>query len=149
MHPVPISLVHAFTTELAVSANPAVEIGRPPNLDLADLHCEHLTLHSADNAPHWRVQLRLQQDATLKNNSPYSFRWAGEGWFELAPNFPAERAEDFVTVNGTSILYGLAREQLRQIMSMGPLVPIMLPAVTFARQPTQPVPQAALASPSQ
>jgi preprotein translocase subunit SecB len=138
MRPVPISLVHAFTTELTVQANPSLDGARAPNLELSDLRCEHLTLHPAEKQPHWRVQLKIQQDANAKNNAPYSFRLAMEGWFALAPDFPAEHSERFVAVNGTAILYGLAREQLRQTMSMGPFIPILLPTVTFAPESAQP-----------
>jgi preprotein translocase subunit SecB len=55
-----------------------------------------------------------------------------EGWFTLTPDIPADQSERFVSINGTAILYGLAREQLRSAMSAGPFVPIMLPSVTFA-----------------
>jgi len=135
MRPVAISLVHAFTSEIAVLANPAMDLSRPPALDLADLNCQHVTLQPDDKQPHWRVQLRLRQEATPKNNSPYTFRIAIEGWFTLNPTFPADQAERFVTVNGTSILYGIAREQLRQAMATGPFLPILLPSVTFAPAP--------------
>lgn len=132
MRPVPISLIHAFTTEVAVTANLAFDPGRPVNLDIADLRCEHTTLEPDGGVQHWRVKLRLQQEATPHNNTPYSFRIEIEGWFTLQEGFPAADAARFVTVNGTSILYGLAREQLRMAMSTGPFVPILLPSVTFA-----------------
>src|SRR5208282_3205748 len=111
MRPTFISLVYAFTTDLAVQVNPTVEIARPANLNFADLRCEHVTSPPDEKQPHWRVQLRLQQDATPGNNAPYSFRLAMEGWFILAPNFPADQAERVVSINATGILYGLAREQ--------------------------------------
>jgi preprotein translocase subunit SecB len=138
MRPVPISLAHAFTTEINVQANPAIKIDQPPTLDLSELRCDHTTLQPTEKQTHWRVQLKLAQDATPQNNAPYSFRIVMEGWFTLTPDFPADQSERFISINGTAILYGLAREQLRSAMSAGPFVPIMLPSVTFAPAATIP-----------
>ena len=137
MRLVPISLISAFTTEITVRANGSMRVDQSPTLDISDLRCEHVTLQPSEKQPHWRVQLMIMQDATPANNAPYSFRIVMEGGFVLTPDFPADQAERFVTINGTSILYGLAREQLRSAMSSGPFVSIMLPSVTFA--PASPV----------
>ena len=135
MRPVPLYLAHAFTSEVAVQASPVAKLDQPTTLTLEDLRCEHTTHRPTEVHPHWRVRLKLQQDATAANNAPYSFRISLEGWFGLAKDFPEDQAERFVTINGTAILYGQAREQLRSVMSAGPFGPIILPTVTFAPEP--------------
>jgi len=127
----PLELIHYFVTDLAVSANKEHDPEKEVKLALADLHCINEVRKIEDQRSTWRIFLRVQQDTPPEKNSPYNFRIELTGLFELDSGYPQERAERFVTANGTAILYAVAREALRSGMANGPYLPLLLPSVHF------------------
>ena len=54
------------------------------------------------------------------------------GFFGCRDGFPSpEDEEQFVRVNGSSMLYGAAREIVRSLTSRGPWGELMLPGISF------------------
>jgi preprotein translocase subunit SecB len=126
-----LELIHYFITDLSISTNKAYDPEKEVKLELSDLNCVN-EVHSVKNKKStWQISLRVQQETAAEKNSPYDFGIQLIGLFELDSNFPQDKAERFVTTNGTAMLYGAAREALRAGMAKGPYVPLLLPSVTF------------------
>jgi preprotein translocase subunit SecB len=136
-HPSPLKCHGYYVTELALTANPHHKPSETVNLDFADLAIESTTEHvpQDQNGPVWRVALRVHQNVGPDKNSPYNFAIALLGTFEVHPNFPPDKVKQLVDVNGSSILYGAARQILRQAMSSGPFTPLLLPSASFIQPP--------------
>jgi len=64
------------------------------------------------------------------------------GYFIVNSEFPSEKTEQLVRTNGTSILYSISREIVRNVTCMGPYSGLLLPSVSFF----EPKPEAAPAS---
>lgn len=120
----PLELIHYFVTDLAISANKEHDPEKEVKLDLTDLKCVNRVRKIEDDDANWGVFLSVEQDTPPAKNSPYNFRIDVSGVFELDDSFPEDRAERFVTANGTAILYAVAREALRSGMATGPYLPL-------------------------
>lgn len=132
-HPSSLKCRGYYVTELALTANPHHQTPEKINLDFADLTIEANAepVNSEEGAPFWRVALRVHQNVGPEKNAPYNFAIALLGTFDVHPRFPADRAKQLVEVNGSSILYGAARQILRDAMSNGPFRPLLLPTASF------------------
>jgi len=127
----PLELIHYFVTDLSISANMDHDPAKEINLSLKDLKCTNRVRRIEGHATNWSIFLSVEQDTRPNRNSPYNFRISVSGVFELQTDFPADRAERFVTANGSAILFSVAREALRSGMSAGPYPPLLLPGVHF------------------
>lgn len=132
-HPSPLKCRGYYVTELALTANPQHQTREKVNLDFADLVIESNAEAVApkDGAPFWRVALRVCQNVGPEKNAPYNFAVALLGTFEVHPSYPGDKVKQLVEVNGSSILYGAARQILREAMSSGPFRPLLLPTASF------------------
>ncbi len=136
--PSPLKCHGYYVTELALTANPQHKPQEAMHLHFSDLSIESTTEHvpQDQNGPVWRVALRVHQNVGSDKNSPYNFAIALLGTFGVHPKFPADKVKHLVEVNGSSILYGAARQILRQAMSSGPFTPLLLPSASFIQPPT-------------
>jgi preprotein translocase subunit SecB len=117
-----------------LTSNPEHKPGERVRLDFDDLMIEATTedVPQEKGGPLWRVALRVRQNVTDPDkNSPYNFAIALLGTFKAHPKFPADKVRHAVEVNGSSILYGAARQILRQAMANGPYTPLLLPCASF------------------
>jgi preprotein translocase subunit SecB len=138
-HPSPLKCRGYCVTELALTANPQHQPREKVSLDFADLTIEASAeaVTPKEGASFWRVALRVCQNVGPDKNSPYNFAIALLGTFDVHPEFPAERAKQLVETNGSSILYGAARQILRDAMSSGPYRSLLLPTASFVEPPGQ------------
>lgn len=134
-HPSPLKCRGYFVTELALTANPDYDVNKPSALDFKDLQ----VTSTADILPQekeprksvWRLLLRVHQNVGIEKNAPYNFALVLLGHFEVHPDYPADKAKQLAEVNGSSILYSVARQILRDAMNNGPFRPLILPTVSF------------------
>ena len=130
----PLNCIYYYVADVATGANPRFDVAMPTTLSLEDLNinveAEPFCVEEKQHC--WRVALRIVQKMGPEKNSPYNFSISLIGLFEVHPQFPKPEMEKLVRVNGSSILYGVAREQLRQIMCGGPFAPLLLPTVSFS-----------------
>jgi preprotein translocase subunit SecB len=83
------------------------------------------------------VELSISQSIQENQNFPYSLKFTLVGVFVCLDKEMAKDKEDyFVKVNGSSMLYGVARELIRSITSVGPWGPLLLPTVSFHEDET-------------
>lgn len=80
----------------------------------------------------WLVGLDLKLSPESDTNYPYEFHVELFGMFECAKELPPPLdAERLVGINGTSILYGVAREMLLSITDKGMWGGFLLPTMSF------------------
>lgn len=82
----------------------------------------------------WQIDLTIRHQPAAEDNFPYAFRLSLVGFIEEASGLAKldETArERIVRINGTSILYGAAREIVRAATGRGPHAPVLLPTVSF------------------
>lgn len=78
----------------------------------------------------WLVRLDVQfMPETEDENAPYIGEIAVVGIFELSDEFPEDKAEQMVHMNGGAVLFGIVREMLNSFSARGIHGPIMLPTV--------------------
>lgn len=130
MKPSPLELSAYFVTELSLTANMEFSPDQPSRLLIEDLRI-HADLRRQEGKPAWQLVLKVQQNVGPDRNSPYNFAMTLVGLFDVHPSFPADKSEQMVRVNGSSMLYAAAREILRTDMARGPHFPLLLPSVSF------------------
>ena len=130
MKPSPLELSAYFVTGLSLSANLEYLPEKPSQLRLEDLRII-TEVRRQDGKPAWQIVLKVQQNVGPERNSPYNFALTLVGMFDVHPNFPPDKTEQLVRVNGSSMLFAAAREILRADMARGPHFPLLLPSVSF------------------
>ena len=126
-----------FLAELSVRANDKFDVRQVMNLAVNDLAIESTAIKIAEDVRHWQVTLKVFYQLKDKINAPYSFRIEAVGFFSVVESYPEDRAEWLVKTNGSSVLYSVAREALRNAMATGPWKPVILPAVSFYTDETR------------
>ena len=130
-HLSPIDCITYFVTELRFSANSLFNPEKPTDLVFEDLLVESDMVEPQKEGDNWLVSLKIAQDVPAEKNAMYSFSLDIVGFFSVLDTFPADRKKQIVQTNGSSILYGAAREILRDMSAKGPYEPILLPTVSF------------------
>lgn len=136
-HLSPVECKNYVVLEAHMDVNTAFDAEKPLELVLSDLEIQH-SLHQGEDKPNEgivRVQVEMKQDE--KKNVPYHVRVHLAGNFSIASAFPEEKKALFLKTNGASILYGVARELIRDLTSRGPHSQILLPTVSFAEIKTE------------
>jgi preprotein translocase subunit SecB len=77
----------------------------------------------------WHVVLGVKFMAAEAAESNYEGTIEMEGAFEIHPDFPAEKLEELVRMNGGALLYGAAREMVIMLTSRCKNGPLDLPSV--------------------
>jgi preprotein translocase subunit SecB len=80
----------------------------------------------------WTISLQLRFTPPDGDNSPYEFRVALFGVFRCAMNLPTGLdAEKMVGINGTSVLYGIARDLIQSLTYNAMWGALILPTMSF------------------
>ena len=79
----------------------------------------------------WMVNLRIQQKIPKGKNIPYEFALDITGVVAAHPSLDGEKLERAIEVNGPSMLFGAAREILRDATGRGPYAPVIIPSTNF------------------
>lgn len=81
----------------------------------------------------WSVQLAVHLESAKGTNVPYDISVQLVGLFQCS-SAPADMPpKSFVEINGSSILYGQAREVIRNVTCIGPWGALMLPTLSFTK----------------
>lgn len=130
----PISLSYYYVPELSVSAREAFDPDKGLNAEIAEFKAKP-TLKQIDDVkghPSWQLTLEVSQQPAPERNFPYEFRVVIVGILEcLKEGIPEDKCTRMVKVNGASMLYGVAREVMRDATSRGPWGTVMLPTISF------------------
>jgi len=131
----PLQLVHYLMPEVGCAANENYDPKRPADLSddsfKAESRIHSLTSKNPKEYTSWSVELDLSQQPDSKANVPYHFHFKLVGLFHCSAQPGNVSQEVFVRTNGSSILYGIARETLRALTATGPWGGSLLPTVSF------------------
>jgi len=87
------------------------------------------------------IRLSFESERDGPNRLPYQVRATVAGTFSLAEDVPEDQRDRLVYINGTAILYGIARGALATVTALGRYGPVHLPTVNFVdllqRQPAR------------
>jgi preprotein translocase subunit SecB len=133
----PLNLQRYFLTEVQLTPNASVDLGKAIELNLEDFSVDTRVEQGAIPEVPWQIILRIQHNADPKKNYTYNFLVEIVGWFEVSSNVPEDKKAQLLEVNGSSMLYGVAREVVRSLTAQGPFMPINLPSVSFYKQKEQ------------
>jgi preprotein translocase subunit SecB len=87
----------------------------------------------------WSVEMLISQTLEEGQNFPYTFKVSLIGFFASRDGFPSPADEEqFVRVNGSSMLYGAARELVRSLTSRGPWGELFIPSISFYDKTSKP-----------
>ena len=127
----PLQLMRYFVTECHVTASKQFKPEERMIVD-GDLLEVEPACKAVKNSRHWEVRLRIKFQPGPEVNTPYFFTLEVVGFFQVLPNFPEEKVKPLVQTNGPSVLYGIAREVVREMTGRGPFPQMFLPSVAFA-----------------
>lgn len=137
----PIQLLDYHVTSLLVEANASFQQDKPMSLDPADLQVTASSrLLSDGDDPRWAVTLNLRHEPVEGKNIPYRLAIELVGLVSTVMKKIDAGVSHAVEVNGPSMLFGAAREILREATARGPYGSIMMPSASFFTAPPQAVP---------
>lgn len=132
----PLQLVRYLVPEISCVANPEYDPDKPRLFDDDSLQVTggYIELEE-DRKPKfttWTVEFQLKVEPSKTTNIPYSILLKFVGLFRCS-TAPADiPTKVFVETNGSSILYGTARELVRHLTSAGPWGQLWLPTLSFS-----------------
>ncbi|HZY71851.1 MAG TPA: protein-export chaperone SecB [Edaphobacter sp.] len=127
-----IELRSYFVTELHFAANSAFDPAKPTSLMSSDLQVESVLEPPVKDRKQWGISLTVRQAVLQDKNVPYEFTIKIWGLFAPTIAIPEERRPQVLLGAGSSVLYGAAREIVRDLTARGPYSPLLLPPVSFA-----------------
>jgi preprotein translocase subunit SecB len=132
----PLQLTRYVVTSIGCTANPQFN----PDKEWQGAF-EHYSINTKANPLEpekdvpghgWSVELEVTQKKKEGENFPYEFHFAIFGIFTCQDGaLDSEKETQFVRVNGSSMLYGMAREHIRALTAAGPWGAIIIPTMSF------------------
>jgi preprotein translocase subunit SecB len=134
----PLQLEHSFVAESHVTASREFDSTKP-----ADVRADEIIV-ATDIKPigedrRWEVTLRVQFTPGSGVNTPYFFTLELVGFFRVETSYLEDRVQRLIQTNGPSLLFGIAREVLRNLTAHGPHPPMILPTASFVLDHKSPV----------
>ncbi len=124
-----------FISDLHLTANKEFDRAKVAEVKYENLTVDMECAAEKDDQRKWQVTLKLKHQGTADANSPYSFSLEMVGFMQVAKSYPEPQVERLVRTNGPSMLFGVAREVLRDLTARGPHVTVFLPSVSFYESP--------------
>lgn len=118
--------------EIWCTANRDFEPKKGVESSTEQFNVDHEVRPPKEDRDRWTVKLTISQKVAPGQNFPYEFKLVIFGLFTCSDELPKGISkETFVSVNGCSILYGVAREMIRATTARGPWSDLMVPTVSF------------------
>ena len=95
----------------------------------------------SEDSRHILIRLSLKSGGKTGEGGPYHFETTIVGKFSLEDEVPEDQRHRLIYINGTAILYGVARGVVATVTGMGRHGPIHLPSINFtelAERPPRP-----------
>jgi preprotein translocase subunit SecB len=132
----PLQLIRYVVTSIGCTANPKYipEKEIQGAFEQYSINPKASLLEPEKNVPghSWFVELEVNQKKKEGLNFPYEFHISMFGIFTCeGGELDLEKETRFVQVNGSSMLYAMAREHIRSLTAAGPWDPIILPTMSF------------------
>ena len=144
----PLQLLRYIVSEASCAANPTFDLKKAFGTASEQLSVgvKVNQQQSPEGAPwhSWTVEITISQKSTEGQNLPYRFEVTLVGFFACRGPLPADVEESrFVQINGSSMLYGAAREIVRSLTARGPWGVLFLPCISFYEMDSKPKEEAA------
>lgn len=139
----PLQLDFYFVSDFHFSLNKEFRLDGKPAIRDEDVLARPEAVANPQDKSKWTVTLNIKHEPPSGINSPYLFDLKLVGFFRIHPDYPGDRIERLVQTNGASMLYGIAREMVREMTGRGPYFSVFLPSISFF----EPVEKAQIASP--
>lgn len=136
----PLQLTEYFVTEFHFTLNSTFKPDQPLELKLDELIVCNECKCAEGDPRRWLVTMELKYQPASDTNTPYIFSLDLIGMFEVSPKFEEARIERTVCTNGPSVLFGIAREIIREQTARGPEGPFVLPSASFLPDDPAPTP---------
>jgi preprotein translocase subunit SecB len=131
----PIELERYFVTDQAVTARAAYDPEQEIATRIEEYSVENKARHLQEEAQvsdTWEVSVTIKHQPSPETNFPYDFRLTIVGIFRsTVADAKPEMVERLMKINGSSILYGMAREIIRANTERGPWNGIVIPTHSF------------------
>lgn len=133
----PLQLEDYLLKDLRFTLNsPLLEVPDPSvKYDSVGIEVNAETEMRADDPLAWRCEVIIRTKDVSEGNYPYSFQLIYVGFFRVVKDFPADRIQQMVKVNGPALLYGAAREAIMYLTGRGRYPAVLLPSITFLEPP--------------
>jgi|SRR5579859_4930260 len=132
----PLQLLSYVVADISSTANSKFNPEKPLEMAfeqfIVDVKTNPLEPSKEFPGHHWSVEMSVTQKIKEGQNFPYEFRIVLVGMFVFLDGaLEPEKEIQFVRVNGSSMLYAAAREQIRALTSAGPWGAIIIPTLSF------------------
>ena len=139
----PLQLSRYVVTNIGCTASPQFDPEKETigAFEQFSINAKASPLEPAKDTPghSWSVELEVAQKKKEGQNFPYEFHITIYGVFTCQDGvLGTEEETRFVQVNGSSMLYGMAREHIRALTAAGPWGEIILPTISFYDAKEQP-----------
>jgi len=129
MIPSPLSLDHYYFTKIDVTAAAA---SNPIEAGDGVIHNRVDIKKHKDHPRKFMLTFGLRQKAEKDKTPPaYTFEFEVVGIVTVIDEYPEEKIDTLVKVNGPAILYAAIREMVANLTARGPFPAVALPTVTF------------------
>ena len=98
----------------------------------------NITLSHSQRDNHWYVSLDVVFEGNESSEANYTGQILFEGIFDVHPDFPEEKTDDLVRMNGGAILYGAVREYVLGLTARSKHGPFEMPTIDarmFLKEP--------------
>jgi preprotein translocase subunit SecB len=127
----PLNIENYFIDEITVKANPDFDPKRGQTK--TGINISSNVGQKKDDDLRFRVWMDIKAGNVTPEafNSPYNIHLTLRGFFSFAKGTPKEIVDKMLSINGTSILYGIGRGVVVQITASGPNGKFILPATNL------------------
>jgi preprotein translocase subunit SecB len=124
----PLQLKNSLFTDVRITSQHLTETEMQGGMETA---VEFRTQVDPNNKRLWQIIVRVHMRGSGNVKAPCVGTVECVGAFEVVPEWPEDKIEQLVAVNGTGLLYSSIRDMVCNITSRGPWGMIMLPTQSF------------------
>lgn len=134
----PIQLEAYALLDLSYRANLGHKVDQPTEYGYEDIAVHETCVRTKEDERVWALTLSVRVQPKPESNAPYSISLQLSGLVRALPELKSDDVDSLMRINGASLLYGVAREVVRQTTSLGPFPALLIPSVTFRPSPSGP-----------
>ena len=131
-HIAPVEVLNYFVKSFSMDTNMKCDKDKPRDLSLKNIVITNRIFPAKNQKNCYMVFLNLEMKVPEGKNTPYAIKMEMFGRFQVSERVPDELREIMVKTNGSSILYGAAREIIKEMTGRGIFRKIQFPTVSFA-----------------
>lgn len=128
----PLQLERSFFAKVHIEANPSYLPGQSDELqDNIEITVSLNVGQHQQDPSRYQVRLSIDKIEGKETQLPYIISLQIVGLFQVDEAFKADNIQHLVEINGASMLYSAAREQVLSITGRGPWGAFQLPTLNF------------------